>query len=150
MALLVDEYGGIAGLVTLEDLIEELVGDISDEYDVEEIDVEPLGDGRFRIDAQLSIDDLGELLHLELPDEDWDTAGGFVFGLLGHVPSEGETAEHEGWQFTVEQLEGRRIARLLVEPFTGRPIGATAAEVLEKRHVIDEVAAEPTRERTSS
>ena len=115
MALLVDEYGGIAGLVTLEDLIEELVGDIVDEYDVAESEVEHLGHQRFRVDAALPVDELGELLHVSLPDDDWDTAGGFVFGLLGHVPAPGEVAEHEGWCFTVEQVEGRRITQLLVE-----------------------------------
>lgn len=116
MTILVDEYGGVAGLVTLEDLIEELVGDIVDEYDREAAEVEELGDRAFRIDAALGIDELGELLGRELPDEDWDTAGGFVFGLLGHVPEPGETVDHEGWRFTVESLEGRRITTLRIEP----------------------------------
>ena len=89
MAILVDEYGGIAGLVTLEDCIEELVGDIFDEYDVEDSEVERLADGELRVDGGLSIDELNELLDLELPDDDWDTVGGFLLGTLGHVPERG-------------------------------------------------------------
>lgn len=114
MAILVDEYGGIAGLVSLEDCIEELVGDIFDEYDVEDAEVERLGDGDLRVDGGLSIDELNELLELELPDADWDTVGGFVLGTLGHVPQEGENVEHNGYRFTVENMEGHRIARLRV------------------------------------
>ncbi len=120
MAILVDEYGGIAGLVTLEDCIEELVGDIFDEYDVEDNEVERLGDGDLRVDGGLSIDELNELLELELPDADWDTVGGFVLGTLGHVPLDGENVDHNGYRFTVEKMEGHRIARVLVARLPGR------------------------------
>jgi putative hemolysin len=120
MAILVDEYGGIAGLVTLEDCIEELVGDIFDEYDVEDAEVERLGDGALRVDGGLSIDELNELLDLELPDSDWDTVGGFLLGTLGHVPQAGETVEHNGYRFTVEKMEGHRIARVRVAALTDR------------------------------
>jgi len=119
MVVLVDEYGGTAGIVTLEDLIEELVGDIVDEYDVEAAEVEPIGDGEFRVRGTLPIDDLAELLGRDLPDEDWDTAGGFVFGLLGHVPIAGEVADHDGWRFTVERVDRRRIAAVRVERVPG-------------------------------
>jgi putative hemolysin len=114
LAVLVDEYGGIAGLVTLEDCIEELVGDIVDEYDVEEDDVQQLPDGELLVDGGLPIDELSELLGVDLPDEDWDTVGGFVFGTLGHVPSEGEWIEHEHHRFVAERVEGRRIATVRV------------------------------------
>jgi putative hemolysin len=114
MAVLVDEYGGIAGLVTLEDCIEELVGEIFDEYDIEDSEVERLGDGDLRVDGGLSIDELNELLGLELPDSDWDTVGGFLLGTLGHVPQEGEHVDHNGHEFTVEKMEGHRIARVRV------------------------------------
>jgi putative hemolysin len=114
MAILVDEYGGIAGLVTLEDCIEELVGEIFDEYDIEDSEVERLGDGDLRVDGGLSIDELNELLGLELPDSDWDTVGGFLLGRLGHVPQEGEHVDHNGQKFTVEKMEGHRIARVRV------------------------------------
>jgi CBS domain containing-hemolysin-like protein len=114
MAILVDEYGGIAGLVTLEDCIEELVGEIFDEYDIEDSEVERLGDGDLRVDGGLSIDELNELLGLELPDSDWDTVGGFLLGRLGHVPQEGEHVDHNSHEFTVEKMEGHRIARVRV------------------------------------
>jgi CBS domain containing-hemolysin-like protein len=119
MAIVVDEYGGIAGLVTLEDCIEELVGEIVDEYDVEEADVERLADGELRVDGGLSIDEMNELLHLSLPDADWDTVGGFVFGKLGHVPEEGESVEYEGHRFIADRVEGRRIARVRVTTVAG-------------------------------
>ena len=96
MAIVVDEYGGTAGLVTLEDLIEELVGEIVDEFDVEEPMVEPLAGGDVRVNARMSIDEVNELLDADLPEGDWDTVGGLVFHLLGHVPAEGETVEVDG------------------------------------------------------
>jgi putative hemolysin len=119
MAVLVDEYGGIAGLVTLEDCIEELVGEIVDEYDMEDTDVERLADGALRVDGGLPIDELNELLDEELPDSDWDTVGGFVLSSLGHVPHEGESVEYRGHRFTAERMEGHRIARVRVSPVPG-------------------------------
>jgi CBS domain containing-hemolysin-like protein len=124
MAILVDEYGGIAGLVTLEDCIEELIGEIFDEYDVEDSEVERLADGELRVDGGLSIDELNELLDLELPDADWDTVGGFVLGTLGHVPEEGENVDHNGYGFAVEKMEGHRIASVRVT----RPPGWAAED----------------------
>ena len=114
MAILVDEYGGVAGLVTLEDCIEELVGDIFDEYDVEDKVVEQLANGELRVDGGLGIDELNELIDVELPDADWDTVGGFVLGTLGHVPHEGESVDTQGRRFTVETMDGHRVARVRV------------------------------------
>src|SRR5207245_9164229 len=85
MAIVVDEYGGTAGLVTLEDLIEELVGEIVDEYDVEEPPVEPLANGEYRVNARMGVDEVNEFLHAELPAGDWDTVGGRAFRVLGTV-----------------------------------------------------------------
>jgi magnesium and cobalt exporter, CNNM family len=119
MAILVDEYGGIAGLVTLEDCIEELIGDIVDEYDVEADDVQRLGDGELLVDGGLDIDDVNELLGVEVPTEDFDTIGGFVFGRLGHVATEGEAVEFEGHTFTAEKVDGRRISLVRVTPIPG-------------------------------
>ncbi len=113
-AIVVDEYGGTAGLVTLEDLIEELVGEIEDEYDVEEPPVERLTDGDVRVTARMPIDEVNELLGAELPEGDWDTVGGLVYGLLGHVPTEGETVESEGRRLTAERVQGRRIGRVRI------------------------------------
>lgn len=118
MAIVVDEYGGTAGLVTLEDLIEELVGEIVDEFDVEEPLVEALPGGEVRVDGRMLIDEVNELLHAELPDGDWDTIAGFVFNLLGHVPAEGETVEWDGHRFRAEKVQGRRIGRVRISPLT--------------------------------
>ncbi|MDP9071679.1 MAG: hemolysin family protein [Actinomycetota bacterium] len=114
MAIVLDEYGGTAGLVTLEDLIEELVGEIVDEFDVEEPLIEKLGDGGFRVNARMPIDEVNELLHAELPTGDWDTIGGLVFNLLGHVPTEGEIVEADGHRLTAEKVQGRRIGRVRI------------------------------------
>ncbi|WP_022880952.1 hemolysin family protein [Gryllotalpicola ginsengisoli] len=110
LALIVDEYGGIAGLVTLEDLIEELVGDISDEYDkdaplVEELEGEP---GAYRVAARLATDELGELFGLELDDEDVDSVGGLLAKALGKIPEVGDAARVGGVELTAERTEGRR------------------------------------------
>jgi CBS domain containing-hemolysin-like protein len=114
MAIVVDEYGGTAGLVTLEDLIEELVGEIVDEFDVEDPLVEPLPGGDVRVNARMSIDELNDLLHSELPEGDWDTVGGLVYSLLGHVPVEGETVEVDGRTLRAERVQGRRIGRVRI------------------------------------
>ena len=116
IAVLIDEYGGIAGLVTLEDLIEELVGDIVDEFDVEAPDVVRLPGGQLRVSAGLPIDELNELLGTELPDDDWDSVGGFVFGQLGHVPKVGEGVEANGFRFEAEAVDGHRISLVRVSP----------------------------------
>jgi CBS domain containing-hemolysin-like protein len=114
MSVVVDEYGGTAGLVTLEDLIEELVGEIVDEYDVEEPRVEPLPGGDVRVSARMPIDELNDLLHAELPEGDWDTVGGLVYNLLGHVPTEGEAVETNGHRIRAEKVQGRRIGRVRI------------------------------------
>jgi CBS domain containing-hemolysin-like protein len=118
LALVVDEYGAIAGMVTLEDCLEELVGDIVDEHDVEDDEVQRLADGDYLVDGAMSIDDLNELLGVHLPDDDWDTVGGFLFGTLGHVPDTGESLVHDGWRFTAAEMEGLRIrqVKVTVEP----------------------------------
>ncbi len=115
LAIVVDEYGATAGLVTIEDILEEIVGEIVDEYDQEEALVERLPSGEYRIDARMPVDDLGELLTCELPAEEWDTVGGLLFGLLGHVPEPGEHVEVDGLRLTAERVQGRRIAKVLVD-----------------------------------
>jgi putative hemolysin len=114
LAIVVDEYGGTSGLVALEDLIEELVGEIEDEYDVEEVAFETLPNGDLRVNARMSIDEINELLDAELPEGDWDTVGGLVYSLLGHVPAEGETVENDNIRLTAERVQGRRIGRVRV------------------------------------
>ena len=115
IAIVVDEYGAAAGLVTLEDLIEELVGEIRDEYDREDPMIEPLAGGNVRVNARLAVDELNEVLGADLPEGDWDTVGGLVFDLLGHVPVEGESVEVDGFRLRAEKVQGRRIGRVRVE-----------------------------------
>ncbi len=114
MAIVVDEYGSTAGLATLEDLIEELVGEIVDEFDVEDPLVEPLPGGILRVDGRLSIDDANDVLDGELPRGDWNSIGGLIFTSLGRVPSGGEVVEVPGYELRVERMQGRRIARVRI------------------------------------
>jgi CBS domain containing-hemolysin-like protein len=121
MAIVVDEYGGTAGLITLEDVLEELVGEISDEYDVDRPRVEYLDDGQFIVDGAMSIDEVNELTGFELPRGDWDTVGGLLYSLLGHVPVEGESVVSDGHRLVAQKVNGRRIARVLIAAADGRP-----------------------------
>jgi putative hemolysin len=129
MAVVVDEYGGMEGIVTLEDLLEEIVGEIEDEYDLPDETVERVDERTIRIDGTFPIDDFNEQFGTHLPAEDFHTVGGFVFGLLGRAPERGDRVEHEGLAFEVLEMEGTRILRLQVEfPVAGEAIEAEAAE----------------------
>jgi CBS domain containing-hemolysin-like protein len=114
MAIVVDEYGDTDGLVTLEDLLEEIVGEIEDEYDRAEPDVQPLDEKTFRVTGRFPIDDLSDLLDVELPDAEWDTVGGLMQGLLGAVPKRGQEVSFQGLTFRAERVQGHRIAKVLV------------------------------------
>ncbi|BAU32546.1 hemolysin family protein [Microcella alkaliphila] len=117
LALVVDEYGGIAGFVTMEDLIEELVGDITDEYDREQSAFEQLGENRFRVSARMPVDELGDLFGIDLDDDDVDTVGGLLTKHLDRLPVAGSTVEVDGLHLTAERTEGRRkrVVTVLVE-----------------------------------
>ena len=108
VAIVIDEYGGTAGLVTLEDLIEEIVGEIVDEYDTESAEAVALGDGSYRVSSRMSIDDLGELFDIELDDDEVDTVGGLLAKALGRVPIVGSAVEIHGVSLRADRLEGRR------------------------------------------
>jgi CBS domain containing-hemolysin-like protein len=114
MAIVVDEYGDVAGLVTLEDLLEEIVGEIQDEYDREEPQVEPVDERTLRVNGRMPIDEVSELLDVQLPDTEWDTVGGLMAGLLGKVPKRGEEVVFNGLSFRAERIQGRRIAKVLI------------------------------------
>jgi magnesium and cobalt exporter, CNNM family len=114
IALVYDEYGSTSGLVTLEDLIEELVGEIADEYDRDEPEMEPVGDGCYRVSGKISVDEVNELLDVELPDEEWDSVGGLLLDIFGRIPPEGEEIRFQGLVFKVEKVQGRRIAKVLI------------------------------------
>jgi putative hemolysin len=115
MAIVVDEYGELEGIVTLEDLLEEIVGEIEDEFDLPDESIERLEDGRVRIHGTFPVDDFNEQFGRALPVEDYHTIGGFVFGLLGHQPEPGDEAAHDGCRFKVLEVEGSRIERVEVE-----------------------------------
>ena len=115
MAIVIDEYGGTAGLVTLEDLIEELVGEIVDEFDTEDARIEPVAGGGVRVNGSLTIDDANDLLDVELPEGDFDTVSGLVLHKLGRLANAGDVAECDGVKLTVERVQGKRIMRVRIE-----------------------------------
>jgi CBS domain containing-hemolysin-like protein len=124
IAIVLDEYGSTAGLVTIEDLLEEIVGEIADEYDREEPEIESAGEDRYRVNGRTSIDDVNEELEVELPQDEWDTVAGLMYGLLGAVPTQGETVRYGDLEFTAQKVQGRRIASVMI---TRRPHEPTAA-----------------------
>jgi CBS domain containing-hemolysin-like protein len=128
LAVVVDEYGTTQGIVTLEDLLEEIVGEIEDEFDLPDESVEQLADGRIRISGTYSVDDFNEEFGRELPVEDYHTMAGFVFGLLGRAPEPGDEISHDGTHFTVVEVEGTRIERLDV---TFTPVESAAGDAGE-------------------
>jgi len=111
--IVVDEYGDVAGLVTIEDLLEELVGEIADETDLEESLIAPNGDD-WDVDARLPVDDLADVVGIELPDDEWDTVGGLVLALAERVPEEGEVFEYQQLTFRVTRMQGRRVSQITV------------------------------------
>lgn len=115
IAIVVDEYGSVAGLVTIEDVVEEIIGDIQDEYDVEEQLFEQLGENEFILDAKVSLDEFEELVDRTLPEDGYETVGGFVISQLDKIPSVGDTVRYEDMAFMVLGTKGRRITKLRVE-----------------------------------
>jgi putative hemolysin len=116
LAIVVDEYGGTAGIVTLEDLVEELIGEIQDEYDEEASHPRQLHGGELEVDGLLNLDEFAEQTGIELPEGPYETVAGYLLAALGHLPEGGESAEVAGRKLTVTQLDGRRISRVLVSP----------------------------------
>jgi putative hemolysin len=114
MAIVVDEYGETEGIVTLEDLLEEIVGEIEDEFDLPDESVEQVDDDTVKIDGTFPIDDFNERFHTDLPVEDYHTVAGFVFGLLGRAPEVGDDVSHDGMRFDVLEVDGSRIEKLAV------------------------------------
>ncbi len=109
IAIAIDEYGGVSGIVCMEDIIEEIVGDIQDEFDNEREDALSIGDGVWLCDARINLGDLSEILSMALPDEEFDTLGGFVFDLFGKIPVKYEKASWNGVDFIVQDMDGHRI-----------------------------------------
>jgi len=122
IAVVLDEYGGTAGIVTLEDIIEELVGDIADEYDeAQQESVRKIDENTIEVDARTYVEDLNDEYELDLPeDEDYDTVGGFVFSRLGYVPKAGEDFDYENLKFTIASAEPRRVKRVRIQKVSER------------------------------
>jgi CBS domain containing-hemolysin-like protein len=115
MAIVVDEYGAMQGICTLEDLLEEIVGEIEDEFDLPDESVERVDESTVRVDGTFPIDDFNEQFETALPQEDYHTVAGLVFGALGRAPSEGDEVAFDQLRFRVLEVEGARIERLQVE-----------------------------------
>jgi CBS domain containing-hemolysin-like protein len=109
IAVVVDEYGGVSGIVCMEDILEEIIGEIQDEFDNEEEDILKLGEGNWLCDARVNLEDLSETIGVEFPVEDFDTLGGFVFDLFGKIPVKYEKAVYRGCDFIVQDMEGHKI-----------------------------------------
>ena len=121
MAIVVDEYGAMQGIVTLEDLLEEIVGEIEDEFDLPDESFERIDDDTIRIDGTFPIDDFNDQFRTQLPIEDYHTMGGFVFGLLGRAPEPGDSLDYDGMRFDVVEVEGSRIHKITVTFVERRP-----------------------------
>ena len=109
IAVVVDEYGGVSGIVSMENIIEEIIGDIQDEFDNEKEDIQELGGGAWLCDTRVNLEDLSERIGIELPAEDFDTLGGFVFDLFGKIPVKLEKAAWDGHDFIIQDVEGHKI-----------------------------------------
>ncbi|MEN8208885.1 MAG: hemolysin family protein [Candidatus Fermentibacteria bacterium] len=120
MAIVVDEYGGTAGLVTIEDIMEEVFGEILDEYDKEALLVKKLNGGSYILDARIPIDDLNELLDTTFEDDGYESLGGMIYSFMGKIPRQKDAAELSGYKFTVEQVRAQRILYVRVEPLEDR------------------------------
>ena len=115
-ALVIDEHGGTAGIVTLEDVLEELVGEIRDEHDVSELGVERVGDGRWLVPGNLRIDEAAGGLGVDLPEGEYETVAGFLMDRLGRIPKRRDVVEHDGWRLRVRNMHRRRVVQILIEP----------------------------------
>jgi CBS domain containing-hemolysin-like protein len=145
MAIVRDEYGTVTGVVTIEDLLEEIVGEIQDEYDVEEPQVQVIDSTTSILDGRMSLSDVNDRMGLNLPEEEADTIGGFVFGLLGHQAEQGERVRWENVEFVVEATDGRRIqkVRLIYHPEPGDDVDFQEANAAEEVTADQTVQAAP-------
>ena len=114
IAIAIDEYGGISGIICMEDIIEQIVGDIQDEFDNEQEDIVSVGENLWLCDARVNIDDLNEKIETSIPNEEFDTLGGFVFDIFGKIPAKFEKASWNGLDFIVQDMEGHRINQIKI------------------------------------
>jgi len=116
MAVVTDEYGGVSGLITIEDILEEIVGDIRDEHDKEETRIQTLDDGTVLVDARLDVEELEDYLHVDLPEGDYESVGGFLINLVGKVPQTGEVLKFESLEFRIDKADQRKIEKIKIRP----------------------------------
>ena len=115
LSIVVDEYGGTAGLVTLEDILEEIVGEIEDEYDFEDTAIEKIDATHYSVKGSVPIHELNEELNLDLPEDQFETVGGVIYDIVGSLPKQGTTVDYKCLRFTADKIDGQRIARVIVE-----------------------------------
>jgi len=129
MAIVIDEYGGTAGIVTIEDILEEIVGEIQDEYDqAEELEIQPDGDNEWLINARANLGDINDVLHVRFPVDDADTLGGFIYTQLGKIPLPGDEVNHENVRLKVVNVAGRRIGKVKVQVINEAPVSSEKNE----------------------
>lgn len=133
IAVVVDEYGGTSGIVCLEDVIEEIVGDIQDEFDNEADEIQKIGEGTYLCDARVRLDELNEYSEFDLPADDFETLGGFVFDLFGKIPVKYEKQRYHRADFVIQQMEGNRITSVKIVVRRGAPAGADGATGEERQ-----------------
>ena len=114
MAIVVDEYGGTAGLITIEDLVEVIVGDIEDEYDEEEDEIQVISPNEFLVDGSTKISDVNEILNIELESEEFDSIWGYIIGYIRHIPEENEIIEMDNIKFNIESVDKNRIKKIRI------------------------------------
>jgi len=137
VAIVVDEYGGTAGLVTMEDILEEIVGEIQDEYDRELPPIQPLDDRTYRVDGRVSIKDLNETLGTEIEEKGFETVGGFIYDLVGGVPEQGRVIEYRSGEtclkLLVEKLQGQRIKSIKITVIAAPPVEPDSSDILSPK-----------------
>jgi CBS domain containing-hemolysin-like protein len=132
MGIVVDEYGGVAGIVTLEDIVEEIVGEIQDEYDeAEEMPFAVINDSEYIFQGRVDLDDFNDIMASELPKDEADTLGGYIYSRIGRVPTGGEMVKYHDLQLTVEQVTGRRIRKVRVNKISPKTQNAGAENYVE-------------------
>ena len=115
MAIVIDEWGSVEGLITIEDIVEEIVGEIQDEFDEDEPAIEEISDDLFAVDGRIPITDVNDRFELDLPHEDFDTIGGYILGSLGRPPETGDTVEADGVTMQVKSVDGPRVSMLTLQ-----------------------------------
>lgn len=147
IAVVLDEYGGVAGLITMEDVIESIVGDIYDEYDQKDEEIVMMTNTTFIVNANAKLEDVKEKTSIEFESEDYDTLGGYIMENLGEVPEKGQILENENFKITVLEMDKNRIGRVKVVKKTARPKKLTDEEISEKKHSFRERLKEKQEER---